>query len=167
MGSPATSNFVKQQGFADEGAESCASHFRALNFQPRIVGSLVVVALLVQSGPLFLALSAVSWWCALVPRLNPFDAIYNRLLAGKRGRPRLTPAPAPRRFAMGMAASFMVAIGVSLINGWSVAAWILQGLLVIALSALTFGKFCLGSYIFHVLRGRAPFANRTLPWARG
>jgi hypothetical protein len=34
-----------------------------------------------------------------------------------------------------------------------------------ALVALFFGKFCLGSYLFHLLRGDAAFANRTLPWA--
>ncbi len=32
--------------------------------------------------------------------------------------------------------------------------------------ALIFGKFCLGSYVFHLLRGEAAFANRTLPWVR-
>jgi hypothetical protein len=40
-------------------------------------------------------------------------------------------------------------------------------MLVAAFSLLVFGKFCLGAYIFHVLRGEGSFANRTLPWARG
>ena len=47
------------------------------------------------------------------------------------------------------------------------ASWIVQGLLVGAFSLLLFAKFCMGAYVFHLLRGEAAFANRTLPWARG
>ena len=56
--------------------------------------------------------------------------------------------------------------GLTLLAGWHVASWIIQGMLVAAFSLLVFGKFCLGAYFFHVLRGEATFANRTLPWAR-
>jgi hypothetical protein len=35
-----------------------------------------------------------------------------------------------------------------------------------ALGALVLGRFCLGSYLYHVLRGETTFANRTLPWSR-
>lgn len=167
MASPATTNFVRQQGFRDAPAESCGERYSGLVFQPRVVGSLVVVALVLQSAPLFLALSAVLWWSALFPRWNPFDAVHNRFLAGRAGRPRLTPAPPPRRFSQGMAASFMLGIGVTLATGWTTTSWVLQGFLVVALSALTFGKLCLGSYIYYLLRGETVFANRTLPWSRG
>ena len=159
-------NFVQQQGFRDATAPGCGSHYTALMFQPRIIGVLVGIGLILQAWPIFLILSAILWWNVLVPALNPFDALYNRLIAGPKGLPRLTAAPAPRRFAQGMAASFMLGIGLSLLLGWQVIAWTLEGFLVVALVALNFGKFCLGSYVFHLLRGDAAFANRTLPWAR-
>jgi hypothetical protein len=38
---------------------------------------------------------------------------------------------------------------------------------VVAFSALLFGRFCLGAYFYHLLRGRVAVANSTLPWARG
>jgi hypothetical protein len=66
-----------------------------------------------------------------------------------------------------MAGTFALAIGFSLLIGWHAAAIALQGLLIIALAALIFGGFCLGSFIFHLVRGRLSFAIRTLPWARG
>lgn len=160
-------NFVRQQGFRDAAADACGCQFPALMFQPRVVGVIVLIALVLQSGPIFLALSAVLWWNALVPALNPFDALYNALVAGPRELPRLTPAPSPRRFAQGMAATFMLVIGISLCSGWRILAWTMEGMLVVALVALIFGKFCLGSYIFHLLRRDAGFANRTLPWSRG
>lgn len=163
----AKTNFVRQQGFPDASAESCGHRFPALMWQPRIVGPLALIGLVLQNGPYFLALSAPLWWSVLVPRLNPFDALYNRIVARPKGLPELPPAPPPRRFAQGIAATFMLAIGVALRLGANLAAWILQAFLVVALSALLFGRFCLGSYLFHLFTGNAAFANRTLPWARG
>jgi hypothetical protein len=160
-------NFVRQQGLSETDAETCRCRFAALMFQPRIIGLLVVLGLLVQAWPLFVMLAAVLWWNVLVPSRNPFDAIYNRLIAAPGSLPHLPLAPAPRRFAQGMAGTFMLAAGVSLLAGWHTAAYVVETMLVIALSALIFGKFCLGSYIYHVLRGQAGFANRTLPWAHG
>ena len=129
-----------------------------------MIGSMVVVGLVMQQGWWFLSLSAVLWWNVIVPKANPFDAAYNALIAKRTGAP-LTPAPAPRRFAQGMAAAFMLGIGTCLLQGWSVAAWVLEGFLVVALAALLFGRFCMGSYVFWLVTGKARFANRTLPWA--
>jgi hypothetical protein len=120
-----------------------------------------------QAPRVFLALAGILWWSAVVPRLNPFDALYNRTLARRPGGIALPPAPGPRRFAQGMAGSFALAIGVSLVLGWNTTAIVLEGLLIAAVGALVLGGFCLGSFIFHLLRGHADFAKRTLPWARG
>jgi hypothetical protein len=87
-------------------------------------------------------------------------------VAKPRGLPRLGPAPGPRRFAQAMAGTFMLAIGLSLLYSWRTLAWSIEALLLLALAALVFGRFCLGSYIFLLLTGHTGFANRTLPWAR-
>ena len=79
----------------------------------------------------------------------------------------LTPAPMPRRFAQGMAAGFLLGAGLGLLAGQPLVSRVLQGFLVVAFSALLFGKFCLGAYVYHLLKGRVAFANSTLPWARG
>ena len=129
-----------------------------------MIGILVLVGVVLQAGPYFLALSALLWWNAILPEFNPFDALYNNLVAEPKGSPRLTSAPAPRRFAQGMAGTFMLAIGLSLLFGWSAVAWTLQALLLIALGALIFGRFCLGSYLFLIFTGQGSFANKTLPW---
>jgi len=167
MASQTKENFVRQQGFTDVSADSCGVRFGALNFQPRIIAPMVIVAMAIQSAPIFLALSTLSWWGAIKPGWSVFDAVYNRFFAGSDPAARLTPAPAPRRFSMGMAGSFMLGIGMSLTAGWTTAAIVLQVFLAIALSALILGRFCLGSYIYYFLRGRLSYANQTLPWARG
>jgi hypothetical protein len=160
-------NFIQQQGFKDATASGCETQFPALMFQPRLIGVIVAVGLVLQAPALFLILSAILWWNVLLPARNLFDVLYNRFIAGPKGLPKLMPAPGPRRFAQGMAATFMLGIGLSILWDQPVAAWILEGFLVVALVALVFGKFCLGSYIFLLLRGEAAFANRTLPWVRG
>ncbi len=166
MSSVAKMHFVEQQGFGRmEGIES-ERQYAALMFQPRVVGVTVAIGLITQSPALFLALSALLWWNAILPAWNPFDAVYNERIAGPRGLPRLGPAPVPRRFAQGMAATFMLGIGLALLAGAVVLAWILEGFLVAAMLALVVGRFCLGSYIYHLISGRSSFANETLPWRR-
>lgn len=159
-------NFVRQQGFTDATPAACVHRYPALMWQPRAIGVLALVGLVFQPWPYFLFLSALLWWNVAVPRLNPFDAIYNGLVAGPKGLPRMGPAPNPRRFAQSMAGTFMLAIALALFYGSRATAVGVEGVLVIALAALLFGRFCMGSYVFHLVTGRAGFANRTLPWAR-
>jgi hypothetical protein len=164
MISPTVRNFMKQQGFVEEADSVCDMHFSGLYFQPRIMGPLVVVAIVLQSPVFFFVLSAVLWWNVAIPKWNPFEMFYNRVIAAPRGKSLL--APAPRSFAQGMAAAFTLLAGTALLAGWMTAAWILEAFLVIAFAALLFGKFCLGAYVYHLLRGKIAFANSTLPWAR-
>jgi hypothetical protein len=159
-------NFVMQQGFRDASPGACGYQYSSLMWQPRVTAALVAIGLIWQVAPLFLALSAINWWNAFFPKMNVFDFLYNALVASPPSRPRLGPAPAPRRFSQGMAASFMLAIGISILMDWTLAAYIFEGFLVVALSALILGKFCLGSYVFYLISGRAGYANQTLPWAK-
>lgn len=160
-------NFILQQGFDEPPAQSCSPRYSALQFQPRVVLVIVVVGVVLQAPAVFLALSGILWWSALLPRWNPFDAVCNGTLGNRPASVRLTAAPAPRRFAQGMAATFTLAIGAFLLLHWRIAAYVMEGVMLAAVIALAFGSFCLGSFVFHLLRGRGDFARRTLPWARG
>jgi len=39
------------------------------------------------------------------------------------------------------------------------------GLIAGAFAALLFGRFCLGAYVYHLLKGNVAFANGTCPWS--
>ena len=160
-------NFIVQQGLPEPPAESCPLQYSGLLFQPRILGPTVLVAALIQEPVPFALLAALLWWNALVPRLNPFDALYDRTVARRAGRVTLPPAPGPRRFAQGVAGTVSLAIAEALFEGWRAAALGLEVFLLVAIAALVFGGLCLGSFLFHLLAGRARFAVRTLPWGRG
>ena len=103
---------------------------------------------------------------ALLPQLNPFDAVHNLTLGSRPNAPRLGPAPTPRRFAQGMAATFATAIAAAIAWEFRITSWVLEALFLVAVAALAFGRFCLGSFVYHLVRGRVRFAVDTLPWSR-
>jgi hypothetical protein len=164
MSESAKLHFIRQQGFRNAPLRDCGSYYPALMFQPRLIGVLTIIGVVFQSWSFFMVLSAVLWWNAFVPGMNPIDALFNGLIARPNGFPRLTAAPGPRRFAQGMGGAFMLVVALALLSGRSGVAWTFEGLMVAALGALIFGKFCFGSYLYHLLRGESAFANRTLPW---
>lgn len=155
--------FLEQQGYPEQ--EKRSIWFNSLQFQPTIVGSTMLVATILQSPVLFLVFSGLLWINVLFPKANLFENFYNAFIATRTNRHKIPPAPAPRRFAQGMAAVLMLLTTLSLLQGWVIPAYILEALILIAFGALLFGKFCLGAYLYHLLRGRTSFANATCPWS--
>ena len=149
--------FVRSLGYLDPHGHL----YSALMLQPRIVGGVTVIGLLLQTPWLFLALSAALGWSALVPTRSLFDAIYNSVVAHPRGLAPLRAAPTPRRFAGGLAAMFTLAIGVALLTGARSTAWALEGLLAAAVSAVVFGRSCAGADLYNVLHRRWSSGGRT------
>jgi len=158
-------NFIRQQGFEDPALAVGARQYSALQFQGRIVLLWVVAGILFQNPPLFYVLGTVLWWSALVPKLNPFDAVYNATFGRRADTFRLTSAPAPRRTAQAIAGAFAWTCGLLIHFDFFTAAYVVEGFFLGAVLALTLGGFCVGSFVYHLLRGRAAFARRTLPWA--
>ena len=54
-------NFMKQQGFAPEAPDRAALRFRGLQFQPTIVGSAMLVAILLLRGNVAFANGTCPW----------------------------------------------------------------------------------------------------------
>jgi hypothetical protein len=158
-------NFIVQQGFEEPTVAACPPQYSALHFQPRIVFVWVLAGIVLQSAPVFYALGAVLLWNVLLPKLNPFDAVYNWTLGRRAGAFRLTPAPGPRRTSQAMAGGFALACGLLIQFGLSTAAFVVEGMFLAAVLALTIGGFCVGSFVHHLLGGRGAFACKTLPWA--
>ena len=79
----AESRFIRSQGFTEPAPESCGLHFAALQFQPRIIGVILIAGMILQaianrpSVALFVVLGIVLWWGALLPDANVFEAAYN------------------------------------------------------------------------------------------
>ena len=167
MSSPVVQNFMRQQGFADEPPDACNMHFAGLYFQPRIVFPLVLLAILLQSRWLFLALAAVLFWNvaraapqSLRAGLQPLRRRAPRH-AAPRSRPRTPPLRPGHRGRLHLGRRRVPPAGMDrrLLG--------VPGLPGRGLLGPSLRKFCLGAWVFHVLRGEVAFANSTLPWARG
>jgi uncharacterized protein DUF4395 len=157
-------NFIVQQGFAPSCPTTSDLQYSALLFMPRLLGLAFVTAAVLRLPTVFFSLGMLLWWCVVAPRFNPLNALYNWVMAPVSGV-TLTPAPAPRRFSQFLGGTFALAIAASLATGAHTTALVLQSILLAAVSAVVFGGFCLGSFLFHILRGRPDVAMRTLPWA--
>ncbi len=142
--------FIRQQGVTTPNPDR--NLYEALMLQPRIIGCLTAVGVLLQNPWLFLTLSAVLWWGTFVPTRNLFDAIYNYLVALPRGLPRLGIAPAPRRFAQGMAATVALVVGAALLEEATVTAWIAEGVFAAGVMAAVFRDFCGAAHLYITLR---------------
>ena len=146
---PSTTDFIRQQGFSTEGCQE--GLFAALMFQPRVIAAGVIVSAVLQSPWLFLALSIVLWWGALVPRRNPFDAFINRVMTDRSRFAAMPSAPSPRRFSQAMAGSFALFIAIALLAGAVRVAWLLEAVFVVASMSVVTRRFCLPAYIYALL----------------
>jgi uncharacterized protein DUF4395 len=159
-------NFILQLGYEDPAPVVVPLQYSALVFQPKVVFLGVVAGILFQSSAIFAALGALLWLSAVFPKLNPFNAVYNRTLGSRPGAFRLGPSPAPRRGAEAQAGAVALSIALLIHTGFSLAAYAAEAILLVAALAVVIGSFCFGAFTYHLLRGRWRFALQTLPWAR-
>ena len=156
-------NFILQQGFPEPAAATRDRQYSAILFQPRLLGLAFVVGSYLQLPTLFFALGVILWFCVVAPRFNPFNVMYNRGRARFTGI-TLTQSPAPRRFSQFLGGAFCLAIAASLTMGFRMTAVVLEGCLIAGTVTMLAG-FCVGTFVFHLVRGQVGFAMRTLPWA--
>src|SRR5262245_10446620 len=147
--------FIRSQGFTT--VDHDHQLYVALMFQPRTIAVVVALGIVLQSGWLFLALSAVLWWGTLVPTRNLFDAAYNSLIAYPRGLSRIPVARPPRRFAQAMAATVALIISTALLSGATTTAWVFEGLFAVAATSVVVGRLCAPANLYlHLTRTADP-----------
>ena len=142
--------FIREQGF--EGTAFPDSFYTALMFQPRGIAALAVLGAVAHSPWLFVVLAAVLWWSTAVPALNPFDAIYNHAVAYPRRLRPLGGAPAPRRFAQGLAGTVAGVVGVAFLMGATATGWVFAAVFILASMAAVLRDSCFGAHVYHQLR---------------
>ena len=148
--------FIRQLGILDPNPDDTL--YQSLMFQPRVVGVIVSAGVLFQSAAVFLVLAAVLYWGAVRPGRNVFDSLYNGLVARRRGLPPVPVSLAPRRAAMGQAATLSLIIGVAISTGTTVVAYPFEAFLVIAVSAVVVARYCAGACIYYAVQRHAGHA---------
>lgn len=116
-------------------------------------------AIMIGAGT-FLRQPLILWTFALLALIgaagwHPFDALFNHAIRHAMGLPRFPANPPPRRFAMALAAIWSALTGLLLAGGWPVAGLVLGGMLFAAAMLVAWTHFCIGSWIWNKLPGRA------------
>ena len=148
--SPTTERRLRVQGFTADKAW-LAEVASWLRLSPVLCATFAAVGTATASPTILFALAATALLGAMLP-FHPFDLIYNfglRFLVRKRPLP---PNGAPRRFACGIAAVWLVTTALLFLNGAMALGYTLGILFVLVAGLVSTTDICIPSMIFHALR---------------
>jgi ABC-type polysaccharide/polyol phosphate export permease len=141
---------LTMQGFACEAAPGIVACAGWLRFTP----ALSTLCIATGTG---LRSPAVLWGFAVIAAVgaagwNVFDEVFNRLVRHLVGAAPLPANPAPRRFAMAVAAAWSAGVGALLAGGFTWAGLVAGGALAMAGATVVTTHFCLGSWLYRMLQ---------------
>jgi hypothetical protein len=148
--SPTTARRLRTQGFTADGAW-LAEVSLWLRLSPALCATFAGLGTATASASVLFALAGTASLGAVLP-FHPFDLIYNygiRFLVGKRSLP---PNGAPRRFACGIAAVWLVATALCFLSGEPTGGYALGALFVLVAVLVSTTDICIPSLIYHLLR---------------
>lgn len=151
--SPVTRKRLERQGFVGLDDATLAEAGPWLRFSPGVCTLVMGVGTALASYVILWALVPIAA-LGTVFRVHPFDLIYNygiRWLTGTRPLPR---NGAPRRFACGVAAVWLVATGWAFWAGVVWVGYLLGGLLTLVAAIVAVSHFCIPSLIYGAVFSR-------------
>ena len=149
------SSNLDKQGFGYLDAAARSRYRLPLRFTPA-VGTVLVGAALAFQSPVGLGVMAlVALSGALFPRHMVLDVAWNVVLRHLWHGPTLPATPAPRRFSYALSAVLLADAALSFANGAPVLGSALAGGVVLGGAVLTASLWCLGSWIYRLLRALA------------
>jgi hypothetical protein len=140
------------QGFACDSDPGIVAAARWLRFTP-ILSTLWIIVGVASRSPLLL------WGFAIITVVgaagwHPFDALFNALVRRWVNAPSLPPNPAPRRFAMVVAAVWSAGAAWLMSAGFIWAGVVAGSALALAGAIVATTHFCLGSWMYQMFWGR-------------
>ncbi len=141
------------QGFCDLDDAVLSEVEPWLRFTPALCATLMGVGTALALPPLLWALVPVAALGAAFPA-HPFDLVYNYGLRRLTGTRPLPPNGAPRRFACGMAAVWLMATAAAFTAGAPVVGYVLGGVLTAVAGLVATTHFCIPSLVYGALFGR-------------
>ncbi len=152
---PAAVANLDRQGFGDLDAMAKSRYAFPLRFTPGVGSALVVVGLMWQSPIWLAAVAAIALSGAVLPRAMFIDLVYNFGVRHLFGAPPLPPTPTPRRFSYVLSATLLAGSALSFFYGLSALGFLLGGVVAVGGTILTVSLWCLGSWFYRLIFGRA------------
>ena len=150
--SPFTRHCLNLQGFSDLTDAEKKAHELPLRFTPAVCGVLVIVGTTFQWPVWQFAVAGVATLGTLFASGHPVDAVYNYGVRHLFKANALPGNPAPRRFACFVAALLLTGSGLGFLFEVPLVGIVLGGALTAVLALNTFTNWCLGSWMYRLLR---------------
>ena len=149
--SPTTRSFLTIQGFAcDVPAFGPVAPW--LRWTPMLSTVFIMLGIILREPYILWAFAVIAFVGAA--GWNAFDALFNYGVRFVLRLPRLPPNPAPRRFAMALAATWATVTGALFTAGWTLSGLVAGILLLIAAVTVATTQFYIGSWLYRLLNRR-------------
>lgn len=119
-----------------------------LRFKPLATLLLVVVGAALGWPWLLIAVGALGLVGTAWPALSWLDQLWNRVVRHPLGAPALAADPDPRRFACGMADTFVLASGVAFLAGARTLGWVLAAAVIVIAGIVVVTGFCVAAWAY-------------------
>ena len=144
---------LETQGFSclDEGLIQEVQPW--IRLAPALCTTVMALGTIFASPALLWTLGGIAALGTAFPH-HPFDLLYNQLIRRFTGTRPLPPNGAPRRFACGLAAAWLLATGLAFHAGAMSVGYVLGTLLTLTALLVTVSHVCIPSLIYQQLFGR-------------
>ncbi len=165
-----TETNLDNQGFGNLNTEAKSRYALPLRFTPGLGTAFIVIGLVLRS-PIWLgSMAAVAFTGVLLPSGMLIDLIYNKSVRHLFHAQPLPPTPRPRQFSYLLSTVLLAGSAASFYYRVPALGFVLAGMVVIGGAILTTTLWCLGSWTYRLLFGRAAVnrcsATRNLPDVR-
>ena len=140
------------QGFGDLSDAEKRSYELPLRFTPAVCAALVIVGTVLQWPAWQFALAGVAFWGAAFARGNPVDAAFNYGVRHLFKARKLPANPLPRRFACFVVGIMLTGSGLGFALDAPFVGLVLGGGLAAVLALNAFSNWCLGAWMYRLLR---------------
>ena len=146
---------LNMQGFGNLDEEAKTRYASPLRFTPVVGSSLIVVGLVLHS-PIWLgSMALVALSGAILPNGMLIDLVYNLGVRHISHAPPLPSTPKPRQFSYLLSTVLLAGSSLSFHYGLNLLGFLLGGVVVIGGTILTTTLWCLGSWCYGQVFGRA------------
>jgi hypothetical protein len=160
--SPIIRKRLETQGFRGLDDATLSEVEPWLRFSPALCTTLIGLSTVLASKTILWAMVPIAALGAIFRR-HPFDLIYNYGLRYLTRTRSLPPNGAPRRFACGMAAVWLVVTAWAFQSGAMMAGYVLGGMLTTVGAITSVSHFCIPSTIYGFLFGRRKASSASSP----
>jgi|GEM_PF-144944 len=148
-----TRSRLEIQGVAGVSDRTLADIQSGLRFSPALCALGVATGTLLASPPVLLGMMATATLGAATPR-HPFDWLYNYGVRHLFGKPAIPRNAAPRRFACGVGAAWLLVTAAAFVMGFAVAGYVLGAAMTAMAAFVAATHICVPSLVYTRLFGR-------------